>query len=117
MQYLVLVTVLENSLESYLETWNKQIIPDVNIVSGPYITYQPIEDSQCIILIEAETLGKAEQFCKNLPYTKSIRLTPILNDKKALEEITKYNQVKKKPTMIIKIQISLNSVDSHVGAF
>jgi 7,8-dihydropterin-6-yl-methyl-4-(beta-D-ribofuranosyl)aminobenzene 5'-phosphate synthase len=96
MRYLVLVKTSNNKLESYLKNWNKKHTPEIEIISGPYITYQPVENHQSLIIIETESLGKAEQFCKNLPYTESIKLTPILDDKKTIEELDKYHQAKKK---------------------
>ena len=87
MEYLILVTVQADELESYLKSWNSQDIPEVKIIQGPYVSYQSIEGSQSIIIIETEKLGKAEQFCKSLQYTESIKLTPIMDDKKTIEEL------------------------------
>ena len=112
MKYLVLVTVKVDELESYLKSWNSQDIPEVQIIQGPYVSYQSIEGSQSIIIIETEKLGKAEQFCKSLPYTESLKLTPIMDDKKTIEELDKYKKAKKRAdtdyqnTKLTKLEIN-----------
>ena len=111
MKYLVLVTVNEDKMESFLKTWNKAIIPEVKILQGPFVSYKPLDQAQSIIIIETEILRKAEQFCNQLENTTMVKLTPILDHNKTLEDLTKFKETKKQAntdyqnTKITKINI------------
>lgn len=110
MKYLVLVKVKKDEVENYLQTWDQQI-PELQVIQGPYMLYQRIEDAHSIILLETKKFSKAEEFCEGLQSTKSVKITPILDDEKALEELVKFKDGKRraetdyKNTKVTKLDI------------
>jgi 7,8-dihydropterin-6-yl-methyl-4-(beta-D-ribofuranosyl)aminobenzene 5'-phosphate synthase len=95
MKYLVLITVHQDEVESYLTSWNTKIPSEIEVLEGPNILYESIEDAQSFIIIETKQLRKAAKFCQNLQGIKSLKITPILEKKKALEELVKFEENKK----------------------
>ena len=93
MKYLVLISVQKDEMKTYLQSWKRKKV-EVQIVHGPFVTYQSIEEAHSFAIIETDKMSEAEQFCENITGTTRIVLNPILDARDALEEIEKFNEHK-----------------------
>ncbi len=93
MKYLVLISVQKDEMETYLQSWKRKKV-EVQIVHGPFVTYQSIEEAHSFVIIETDKKSEAERFCENITGTTRIVLNPILDARDALEEIEKFNEHK-----------------------
>lgn len=95
MKYLVLITTANKKVEEYLKQWQHRLKSDLKVLFYPHITVEPLDGATCFAVIETDQISNAVTYCKNLLKTTSdVKLIPILDEKEAAEELTKFNEGK-----------------------
>ena len=91
MKCIVLISIEKDKMDTYLQSWKQKKKHEVNILHGPYIMFQSIEQAHSFVVIETDQTSKAVHFCKSLKGTSKIVLNLMLDVKEALEELEKFN--------------------------
>jgi 7,8-dihydropterin-6-yl-methyl-4-(beta-D-ribofuranosyl)aminobenzene 5'-phosphate synthase len=95
MKYLVLMTAPNKKIEEYLAQWQRRLKSDLKVLFYPHIALKAIEGANSFAVIETDELNKVERFCKNLLKTAAdVKVVPILDEKEAAEELTKFKKGK-----------------------
>ncbi len=95
MKYLVLITAPNKKIEAYLEHWQLRLESDLKVLFYPHITVEAIEGANSFAVIETDQVNKVVNFCKNLLKTAAdVKVVPILDEKEATDELTKFKEGK-----------------------
>jgi 7,8-dihydropterin-6-yl-methyl-4-(beta-D-ribofuranosyl)aminobenzene 5'-phosphate synthase len=93
MKYLVLITASSKKIEEYLKNWQNRLRSELKVLFYPHITVEAVNGATSFAVIETDQISNAVTYCKNLLKTASnIKLIPILDEKEAAEELTKFNE-------------------------
>ncbi len=95
MKYLVLITAENKKIEEYLRHWQLRLRSELKVLFYPHIAVETIDGATSFVVIETDQISNAATYCKNLLKTASdVKLIPILDEKEAAEELTKFNEGK-----------------------
>jgi 7,8-dihydropterin-6-yl-methyl-4-(beta-D-ribofuranosyl)aminobenzene 5'-phosphate synthase len=92
MKYLVLITAPYKKIEEYLKHWEKRLESSIKVLFYPHIILETLDGATSFAIIETDEINKAVNFCKNILKTAAdVKLVPILDEKVAAEELSKFN--------------------------
>ena len=95
MKYLVLITAPKSKIEEYLKHWQKRLRSEIKVLFYPHLTLETIDGATGIAIIETDQVSSAVSYCKNLLKTATdVKLIPLLDEKKAEEELDKFKEGK-----------------------
>ena len=95
MKYLVLITAPDSKIEEYLKLWQHRLRSELKVLFYPHIVVEAVDGATSLAVIETDQLSSAVTYCENLLKTATdVKLIPILDEKKAAEELVKFNEGK-----------------------
>jgi len=96
MRFILLLTVLNEGIQSFVDSWKSQKPEGLKILLRPHISAEPINDAQFLTVVEADNMKTITDYCKLLEsYGAKVQLILTSDDRSTSKELRKFYNAKK----------------------